>query len=1039
MSDFPEYDKQIVPDDMVIRYYEIYLGIFKVDSALKVLAEKMHAEKEFRDESDETSCFCKIRVDVNGTFDEEQFRMSSFPWAIRRVKDGEIDLEKWDDDFQEFQRTFFLRFFHCHKVLTYEILEGILYEIKNSIKWNIEFEECWMRVDRVLGEKREGSKNSNVDDTEDVTDNEKNIKTEEEIAQENKRVDDLIKANDLLNSFYVRDLERVLEQINNNNYGLALDSYVKHKCEDKINVEDNKDELLKIFNPKYLPLGKWPNGYGLRGMQQVSVNLALSDMCTGNIFSVNGPPGTGKTTLLRDIIAAKEVERAIKLLDLEKPDDAFEDSIGDLTYNNYKSEIRPLRPELRNYGILVASNNNAAVQNISEELPLKESIHEKYRDNYDYFSKVSDRLLKKDTWGIVAAVLGNYKNRIKFANNFWPVFDKEKDAFKFHIYLKDMQDNKGPMHYATNWKNAKRRFIEVYKQVQAAYVDMQNCYEHILEVKKLESLISKQREEIDVLYKRKGESQEAYNRLLEEIQHKEQIQYHKENTKAEIKKNTIFFWIRYLVPNSLKEYKQLEKEIKDIILEKANLNNQKSILEDTIRNLKNKITIANQEYSSLCDKQKECNAYIRKWSETNKAVVPNDQYLSDLTREDGEERVKVQDVSPWNGEKIIELRERLYLEAINLHKVFVENSPVLRKQLDAFYKIIAMKIPQEQAIKYAPALFQSFQMVVPVISTTFASVGTFLKYVGRDTFGLLLIDEAGQALPQSAVGAIWRAQKTIVVGDPLQIEPVVTIHDKTIQFLKTYFRQSDFIASKETSVQSLADGCNKFGGWRYYNDVPMWIGSPLLVHGRCQKDIFDIANIIAYNRKMIYGTPKVDSTECRWEHIIGNSTNKHFVPEQAKAILPQIVYAFLEAVKEGKETPSLFIITPFRSVKAGLIQYFSNNDYLCSQIYNGTNKEQKTIIKEWIYKNIGTIHTFQGKEADKVIIVLGVDSGDKGYGAIQWASEKPNILNVAVTRAKRQLCIVGDKTKWANQPNFDVAYEICCKNESNENSHSNEE
>ena len=93
---------------------------------------------------------------------------------------------------------------------------------------------------------------------------------------------------------------------------------------------------------------------------------------------------------------------------------------------------------------------------------------------------------------------------------------------------------------------------------------------------------------------------------------------------------------------------------------------------------------------------------------------------------------------------------------------------------------------------------------------------------------------------------------------------------------------------------------------------------------------------------------------------------------------------------------------------------------------NQDNKEQKSIIKEWLYKHIGTIHTFQGKEADKVIIVLGVDSGEKGYGAIQWASAKPNILNVAVTRAKRKLCIVGDKAKWANQPNFDVAYEICC-------------
>lgn len=34
----------------------------------------------------------------------------------------------------------------------------------------------------------------------------------------------------------------------------------------------------------------------------------------------------------------------------------------------------------------------------------------------------------------------------------------------------------------------------------------------------------------------------------------------------------------------------------------------------------------------------------------------------------------------------------------------------------------------------------------------------------------------------------------------------------------------------------------------------MWIGSPLLVHGRCQKAIFDISNSIAYNNKMIYAS-----------------------------------------------------------------------------------------------------------------------------------------------------------------------------------------
>ena len=1026
-SDYPEYNNPNISDDMVVRYYEVYLGIFKVDSALKVLAEKINAQKEFRDESDEISCFCKIRLDAQGGFDEEQFKLSSFPWAVHRVKDNAIDLERWDDDFQDYQRTFFLRFFNCHKVLTYEIFEDILWDIKGSINWDIEFETCWMRVDRVLGEKTSDLKGQNEGEVEEQADIESRMEADLEIAQENERVDVLIKANDLLNSFFVRDLERVLEHVNNNDYSRALESYVEHQRVGEINVEENREELLKIFNPQYLPQGKWPSGYGLRAMQQVSVNLALSDLCTNNVFSVNGPPGTGKTTLLRDIIAAKEVERAIKLLELKTPDEAFQDSIGELIYKDYKTVIKPLRPELQNYGILVASNNNTAVQNISEELPLKSSIHGRYREDYSYFSEVSDRLCGKEnaTWGIVAAVLGNYKNRTRFANNFWPVFDKEEDGFKFHKYLKDLQSNKEPMHFKTDWENAKNRFRNVYKQVQDTYIDMQECYEFILKVKELERSLTEIRKEIETLSKKEAEAKRKYIGLGEELKNKENLCLSKEILKEEIKRNTVFFFVRYLFPNSLKEYKRLERELNALILEKAELNNQLVQLAASIRRITEELEQANDEYDLLSNKQKEYMDFVEEWSRANKSEVPTEQYFMDIMSEDEKVKKKAQEVSPWNGPKIIELRERLYLEAVNLHKAFVENSRVLYRQLDAFYKVIALKVPQEQAVKYATALFQSFQMVVPVMSTTFASVGTFLKYVGRDAFGLLLIDEAGQALPQSAVGAIWRAKNTLIVGDPLQIEPVVTIHDKTIQLLKTYFNQTDLIANKETSVQSLADGCNRFGGIRYYDDVPMWIGSPLLVHGRCQKDIFDIANTIAYNKKMIYGTKDEDVTECKWIHVEGIATEKHFVPQQATAILKQIVPLLKEVIKHG-ETPSLFIITPFRSVKAGLVKCFSKDDYLCNQVDPNMDKEKRGILKEWIHKNIGTIHTFQGKEADCVIIALGVDSGDKGYGAIQWASQKPNILNVAVTRAKKHLYIVGDANKWAHQPNFDVAYRICC-------------
>lgn len=131
-----------------------------------------------------------------------------------------------------------------------------------------------------------------------------------------------------------------------------------------------------------------------------------------------------------------------------------------------------------------------------------------------------------------------------------------------------------------------------------------------------------------------------------------------------------------------------------------------------------------------------------------------------------------------------------------MQRAFVENSSQMRDQLDAFSKMMRGNLSSTQLDKYAASLFQGFALAVPIISSTFASIGSFLRYVGREDIGLVLADESGQA----AAGVIWRCRRVIAVGDPLQIEPVVTIHDKTIEFLKNYYKQSAFIASKTTSV-----------------------------------------------------------------------------------------------------------------------------------------------------------------------------------------------------------------------------------------------
>ena len=81
------------------------------------------------------------------------------------------------------------------------------------------------------------------------------------------------------------------------------------------------------------------------------------------------------------------------------------------------------------------------------------------------------------------------------------------------------------------------------------------------------------------------------------------------------------------------------------------------------------------------------------------------------------------------------------------------------------------------------AAWNWINMTIPVISSTFASFSRMCKNLGAETLGHLFIDEAGQALPQAAVGAIYRSRHVMVVGDPLQIKPVLTLDSNTLYML----------------------------------------------------------------------------------------------------------------------------------------------------------------------------------------------------------------------------------------------------------------
>lgn len=53
-----------------------------------------------------------------------------------------------------------------------------------------------------------------------------------------------------------------------------------------------------------------------------------------------------------------------------------------------------------------------------------------------------------------------------------------------------------------------------------------------------------------------------------------------------------------------------------------------------------------------------------------------------------------------------------------------------------------------------------------------------------------------------------------------------------------------------------------------------------------------------------------------------------------------------------------------------------------------------------------------------VVLVLG--SAPNKNGARAWAAEKPNLLNVAVSRARRRLYVIGNQQNWQNHRYFSV-------------------
>jgi hypothetical protein len=983
--------------------YTTFLGIIECNSIITQMKKLLDMEYPDYDlqQSKGLSCLCSFQLNIDGMPIAGSLQIPDYFITMSCLAQRKQNPNNWLDQSSDIKRKFtdvfdnlcdFLHNNNDNKV-NFTILSEFLADIIKLSRWHSIISDNLITNTAIIYSSNVPiPKNNQNDEAIEVSDPDSSI----------------------LNSFFIDDLNIVLEASKkdpNTLLGKGITEYLgTYSNQKKEDICKDKHFLKKYTSPNMLPAIRWPNKgcHPLSLTQQIAVNLAL-DRKDNGLFSVNGPPGTGKSTLLKDIISGVILERAKALSKLDNPHDAFEQyHLSKIEGYNYKAW--QLKSSLIGHEIVVASSNNGAVENISKELPRFNEIDEKW--DIDYFANIASSIANDSCWGLSAAVLGNKKNRTMFFNAFWDAKPKEdsKNPKDMNFGLQYLLEQIKP---TSNWQEAKSKFLETlkeYEKIQLELVKLENIIDYLPTQKNELAKIEKKLSLIKADTIKTNKSIDDYTNELLALENS----YSRKKELLESYKSLKPSWLVIIkdfitrdsyYKNWHNKYYALLDEISVILDKTINLPEQISSLKTLLQKqeiLKNNNLLSyNNLNKKILYNEKKILFYMEKMGKN----IADDNFW-DLPDEE------LHRLSPWLFDRLHHLRGQLFIDSLNLHRSFIINSSEkIMNNLRCMNLIITRGSWPEKQNDLLPSIWASFFMAVPVVSTTFASFSSLFKGMKKESIGWLLIDEAGQAAPQAAVGAIYRAKKSIIVGDPLQIRPVVTIPKAMNDALMEYFNISEQWSPREESVQTLADRANIHGTHIGKSDKKQWVGCPLRVHRRCNDPMFSVANNIAYDGLMIQATNNKKSPieftfpESKWVDVKGVTIKGNWIKEEGEAVISILSKIF----EESDYLPSLYIISPFNNVAFNMKQLLRNNAH---KLHNPNNEN----IYLWINKYIGTIHTFQGKQAEMVILLLGGDP--KKTGAITWAASAPNILNVGITRAKNLIFVVGNHDLWSEKPYF---------------------
>lgn len=268
------------------------------------------------------------------------------------------------------------------------------------------------------------------------------------------------------------------------------------------------------------------------------------------------------------------------------------------------------------------------------------------------------------------------------------------------------------------------------------------------------------------------------------------------------------------------------------------------------------------------------------------------------------------------------------------------------------------------------------------VSRAFPCVPGFIDQV--------IVDESSQCLPASIIPVLFRAKRIVVVGDEKQFKPITELKERTHNLILQRHKMTDDEAPLFFSGSSAYDIA------QYKRDRSKY-KVMLKEHFRCNDEIASFINENVYDGRM-----RIRSTEhgfkfpknCGYKHSVEWVDVKNSKTKEIDEVIKRV-----KLLADNKYDGSIGIISPLRTVANEINQ----------RLY-----DEK--LSEYVDK-CSTAYSYQGGEQDLIIFVLGLN--DETLHGQRWYIEgggeaSENILNVAISRAKALLLVVGDKEEAKN-------------------------